>query len=254
MEKITREETVLAGNYEKYQSRLKGLEEEFETAQKRVESAVLTEAIGLALRKQRLDLPSADQYFAGSEVRQIKMSEISEKQIKLDQSLRELSDPKAHADRVIDSVSFLSDVDRTSLDLKIQELVTNRLDIIHKLQSGNDRIFKLIQDIEFTEQQLVNTAEDFGELLDRHLLWIRSSKPVAIGDIQKLQVSLGWFFNPANWGQLFNDLGRSFHQKTAIWIIGLLIGLFLIVSRRWARRKLKDIAECVEQQVEDPSC
>ena len=33
--------------------------------------------------------------------------------------------------------------------------------------------------------------------------------------------------------------------------MGLLIGLFLIVSRRWARRKLKDIAECVEQQVED---
>ena len=181
LEKITREETVLAGKYEGYQSRLKALEEEFDTAKKRVESAVLTEAIGLALRKQRLNLPSADQYFAGSDARQIKMSEISEKQIELDRLQRELSDPKALADSVIDSVSFLSDVDRKSLDSKIQELVANRLDIIHKLQSGNDRIFKLIQDIEFTEQQLVNTAEDFGELLDRHLLWIRSSKPVRFG-------------------------------------------------------------------------
>ena len=251
LEKITREETVLAGKYEGYQSRLKALEEEFDTAKKRVESAVLTKAIGLALRKQRLTLPGADQYFAGSDARQIKMSEISERQIELDQLQRELSDPKALADRVIDSVSFLSDVDRKSLDLKIQELVTNRLDIIHKLQSGNDRIFKLMQDIEFTEQQLVDTAEDFGELLDRHLLWIRSSKPAGIGDIKKLQVSLGWFFQPAYWGQLFKDLGRSFHQKTTIWIIGLLIGLFLIVSRSWARKKLKYIAECVEEQLED---
>jgi len=48
----------------------------------------------------------------------------------------------------------------------------------------------LIQDIEFAEQQLVTTAEEFGELLDRHLLWIRSSKPVRLGDLQKLQVSL----------------------------------------------------------------
>ena len=190
LEKITREETDLAGKYEGYQSRLKALEEQFETAKKRVESAVLTEAIGLALRKQHLNLHRADEYFAGSEARQIKMSEISEKQIELDQLQRELSDPKALADRVIGSVSFLSDVDRTSLDLKIQELVTNRPDIIHKLQSGNDRIFKLIQDIEFAEQQLVTTAEDFGELLDRHLLWIRSSKPVRLGDLQKLQVSL----------------------------------------------------------------
>ena len=67
LEKVTREETVLAGNYEDYQSRLKALEEEFETAKKRVESAVLTEAIGLALRTQRLKLPRADQYFAGSD-------------------------------------------------------------------------------------------------------------------------------------------------------------------------------------------
>ena len=251
LEKITREETILAGKYAGYQSRLKALEEEFDTAKKRVESTVLTQAIGLALRKQRLTLPSADQYFSGSDARQIKMSEISEKQIELDQLQRELSDPQALADRVIDSVSFLSDVDRKALDSKIRELITNRLDIIHKLQSGNDRIFKLMQDIEFTEQQLVNTAEEFGELLDRHLLWIRSSKPVGIGDIKKLQVSLGWFFKPEYWGQLFKDLGRSFHQKTTIWIMGLLIGLFLIVSRSWARKKLKYIAECVEEQLED---
>jgi len=251
LEKITREETVLAGNYQDYQSRLKALEEEFETAKKRVESAVLTEAIGLALRRQRLNLPNADQYFADSDTRQIRMSEIGEKQIELDRLLRELSDPKALVDRVIGSVSFHSDVDRKSLESKLQELVANRLDIMEKLKSGYNRIFKSIQDIEFTEQQLVNISEDFGELLDRHLLWIRSSKPVRIGDIQKLQVSLVWLFKPAYWDRLFKDMARSSHQKTAVWIIGLLIGLFLIVSRRWAQRKLKYIAECVEWFVED---
>ncbi|MBW2431071.1 MAG: mechanosensitive ion channel, partial [Deltaproteobacteria bacterium] len=251
LEEITREEALLAEKYEGYQSRLKALEEEFETAKKRVESAVLTEAIGLALRTQRLNLPSIDRYFADSDTRKVRMSEISEKQIELDRLLRELSDPKALTDRMIGSVSFLSDVDRKPLDLKIQELVAHRIDIIEKLRSGYARIFKLIQNIEFTEQRLVNTAEDFGELLDRHLLWIRSSKPVRIDDILKLKVSLGWFFEPASWGQFFKDMGRSFRQKTALWIIGLLIGLFLIVRRRWAKRKLKDIAVCVEQQVED---
>ena len=251
LEEITREETELAGKYEGYQSRLKALEDEFETAKKRVEFAVLTEAIGLALRTQRLKLPRSDRYLADSDARQIRMSEISEKQIELDQLLRELSDPKALADRVIASVSFLSDVDRKAFDSKIQELVANRLDIVHKLKSGCDRIFRLLQDIEFTEQKLVSTAENFAELLDRHLLWIRSSKPIGIGDIKKLQVSLGSFFEPASWGQFFKDLGRSFRQKTVFWIIGLLIGVFLIVSRRWAKRKLKDIAECIGQQVED---
>jgi potassium efflux system protein len=72
-----------------------------------------------------------------------------------------------------------------------------------------------------------------------------------MGDIMKLQVSLGSFFKPASWVRFSEDMSRSFRQRTAVWIIGLLIGLLLIVSRRWARRKLKYIAECVEQQVED---
>ncbi len=60
LENVTREESALAEKNEDYQSRFKALEAEFETAKKRVESAVLTEAIGLALRQQRLNLPSAD--------------------------------------------------------------------------------------------------------------------------------------------------------------------------------------------------
>ena len=251
LENVTREESVLTEKYEGYQSRFKALEAEFGTVKKRVESAVLTEAIGLALRQQRLNLPSADRYFEESDARQVRMSVISERQIGLDRLLRELSDPKALADRLIGSVSFLTDVNRQSFDSKIQELVTNRLDVIQKLKSVYDRIFKLIQDIEFTEQKLVNMAEDFGDLLDRHLLWIRSSKPVRLGDIQKLKVSLAWFWESTSWHRFIKDMGRSFRQSTAVWTVGLLVGLFLIFSRRWIRRILKDIAICIGQQVED---
>jgi potassium efflux system protein len=205
----------------------------------------------LALRTQRLNLPGANQYLADSDVRQIRMSEISERQITLGQMQREFTTPGALADQLIDSVSFLSDTNRKSFDSKIQQLAADRFDILHKLNSNYDRIFKLIQDIEFTEQKLVNTADDFGELLDRHLLWIRSSKPVQFNDIQKLQVSLGWFFKPQSWSKLFVDIGKSLRQNTGTWTIGFLIGLALIFSRPWARNKLKDIADSVEQQVED---
>ena len=251
LEKITREEATLAERYQDFQLGLKELEDDFATAQKRVESAVLTEAIGLALRAQRLNLPDAGQYFADSDARQIRMSEISERQIELDRMLREFATPGALADRLIDSVTFLSDDKRESFDKKVQQLAVDRLDILHKLNSGYDRIFKLIQDIEFTEQKLVNTADDFGELLDRHLLWIRSSKPIRFSDIHKIQVALGWFFKPQSWSKFFKDMGRSFQQNAAVWFIGLLIGLGLIGSRRWIYKKLKDIAESVEQQVED---
>jgi potassium efflux system protein len=251
LENITREETDLAENFQAHQTRLKALEEDFETAKKRVESAVLTEAIGLALRSQRLDLPDAGQYFAESDERKIRMSQISERQIELDRMLGEFSTPGALAESLSSSVSFLSDANRKSLDQKIRDLAVNRFEIIHKLNTGYDRIFKLMQDVEFIEQTLVNTSGEFGELLDRHLLWIRSSKPVGFRDIQNLQISLGWLFNPASWSQFFKDLGLSLRKKPIVWTFSLLIGLVIVISRRWCRRKLKDIAESVEQQVED---
>ena len=41
------------------------------------------------------------------------------------------------------------------------------------------------QNLEYTEQQLTTGAEEFAEFLDRHLLWIRSSKPLGFEDLKR---------------------------------------------------------------------
>ncbi|MGD8273238.1 MAG: hypothetical protein PVG52_10085, partial [Desulfobacterales bacterium] len=115
LQDIAREEAALIEEQKDLQLRLKELEEDFATAQKRVQSAVLTETIGLALRAQRLNLPSGDQYLAGSEARKIRFSEINERQFKLDRLLRELAAPKALAERLIGSASHLTDEEHSAL-------------------------------------------------------------------------------------------------------------------------------------------
>ena len=67
LEQVTREETELTKSHEDYQVRLNELAQELETAKKRIESAVLTETIGMALRSQRLNLPNADKYYKDTE-------------------------------------------------------------------------------------------------------------------------------------------------------------------------------------------
>jgi potassium efflux system protein len=246
LEDVARQEAELIEKNEGLQLRLRTLQEDYATAQKRVQSVVLTETIGLALRAQRLDLPSVDQYRADTDKREIRISEISERQIELDHMLRDLSDPGALSERLIDSAGDLSDVDRNALDLNIQELLSKRIEIIEKLASGYDRIFRLLQDIEFAEQQLSTTAEAFGEFLDRYLLWIRSSKSLRGSDLLNLRIALGWFFAPTFWRELIQDLGQSLRQRGIIWFIGLLIAAGLLYLRRWVRGKFKDISEIVQ--------
>jgi potassium efflux system protein len=132
------------------------------------------------------------------------------------------------------------------LSTKIRELLSKRIEIIEKLTSGYDRILKLQQDIEYGEQQLVSTAEAFGQFLDRYLLWIRSSKRLDSTDLLNMRIALGWFLEPASWRQFMQDLSRSLRQQGAIWFIGVLIAGMLLYLRRWGRRKLKEISEIVQ--------
>jgi potassium efflux system protein len=246
LEDITREEAALIEKHKELQLRLKKLEEDYKMARRRVQSVVLTETIGLALRAQRLDLPRNFHYMTDSDARKLKISEMSERQIVLNRILRETSDPNELAERLVASAGHLSDADRLLLNMKIRELLDKRIEIIEKLTSGYDRIFKLQQDIEFSEQQLVSTGDAFGEFLDRYLLWIRSSKPLSGSDLLNLRTSMAWFFAPASWRQFIQDLSLSLRQQGAIWLIGVLIAGMLLYLRRWERRKLKKISEIVQ--------
>lgn len=251
LETITADEIKLAEKYSQYKSELKILEEEFATARKRVDLGLLNEVIGLALRTQRLSLPAIDQYLVDSKSFRIRMNEISEWQIKLDRLMRELANPKALLDETMGSMSTISDEERKVLESKIQEVLNRRLDIIQKSKSVYDRTIKLIQDIEFTKKQLVNTAEDFGELLDRHLLWIRSSKPFRISDAQHFTMSVEWFLQPENWIHLLQDITISFTRSPVFWISGIIVFLALSFSRPWTKKHLRIIAARLDQQTDD---
>jgi potassium efflux system protein len=245
---IIQEETVLTEKNADYQSRLKALETDFATNKKRFEYTSFTEAIGLTLRTQRLKLPTVDLHAANSSARQRRMSEISEAQIALDQMLSELSFPQALVQSLAGSVSLPTDADRQALNSKIQELIANRIEIVEKLKSGYNRIFKLLQDIEFTTRTIVSTARKFGELLDRHLLWTRSSKRLSTTDLLNLRPAFKWAFEAGAWHQLIRDLSRSLQQHQIIWPVGVIIALALLLGRRRTSRKLNDINTWVQQQ------
>ncbi len=248
LEDIIRQEADITAKYETVQARLKALEADLAAAKKRFELTKLSEAMGSALRKKRLNLPSADLYAADAKARRSEMSNISEKQIVLDQVLQELASPKALVQSLVGSVSFLSDVDRQSFDLKIQELIAKRIEILEKLKSGYNRILKLLQDIEFTTQSIIMTAHNFGELLDRHLLWTRSSKRLRPSDLLNLKQAFGWAFGPVALNQIGQDLSRSWRQHAIIWSVGIIITLALVSTRRRTHRKIDEINALVQQQ------
>ena len=224
---------------------MKLLEEEFAIVHEQVKYPIHTETIGLALLEQRQALPSILNYRRESAQRQVLMGKIRSTQINLDRQRRELADLDQAIKRVIESSEVGPKADIEYLTTELRRLLTDRRDVLKKLQAGYQRLFKDIQSLEFIEQEIAARAEEEARFLDGHLLWMRSAKTIGLKDFQNLPGALGWIINPHNWWQVVQDSGRSFRRNPVAWILGLLITGFLIGCRRWARRNLSDMAQKV---------
>ncbi|MGB5748541.1 MAG: mechanosensitive ion channel domain-containing protein [Desulfobacterales bacterium] len=251
LEEVARQETAVTKALEDVTNRLKEIEDDFAMAAERVDSLVLTEAIGLALRRQRQLLPSADKYRRSSAERKNKMGEIREIQYRLDRQRRELSDIDSQTDQIIDSLVYLTPDKAETLRPNVRNLLMDRRQLLEKLQAANNRYFNGLQNLEIAEQQLVLKAEAYADFLDTHLVWIRSSSIVSFTDLQNSLNVLRNLVDPARWRRNVSDAVASFWTNPGLWVLGLLISAMLLFGRRWARREISRTAERVNHQRQD---
>jgi potassium efflux system protein len=251
LEELIRDEAEVTKRIERMQTQLKKLKEDYALSRQRVDTMVLTDAIGLALRAQRQALPDSDQYRLESAKRLKKMSEIREAQIELDHKRLDLTNLDSELDRIIGSLGSLPGDKLSQLKSDVRKLLIDRRVLVEKLQNGYLRYLGDLQSLEYTEQQLTVGAEAFAEFLDRHLLWIRSSKPLGFEDLNRFPIAIGWMLAPDNWWGLISDKLASFKHDTGLWILVLLMTGFLLGRRRWARKDMARVAGLVSKHRND---
>ena len=233
LEDLSQREAALEKRKAEVKSQREEVEQEFNLAKERVDNLVLTGAVGLALREQKQALPSTNRYRQNSYQRQQWMAQIQESQIDLDRKQREIEDVNAAVDAIMTSAGTLSEEEKSRLLPDVKNLIVDRQRLIQKLQSGYKRFFKGLRNLEFSEQQLISRSEEFEAFLDKHLLWIRSSEPIGIPDIQKLIMEIGWVTSFSNVKNLITDFTYSLAKRPVIWLMGfILMGLLV-----WGRKK-----------------
>ena len=251
LEELSLKVATVTKTLEEVTAQLQQIEDDFTLATERVESLVLTEAIGLALRRQRQQLPQADNYHRSSDERKLKMSEIREIQFSLERQRRALTDLESETDKIVDSLVYLTPDKAETLRSDVRNLLTDRRQLLEKLQTGYNQYFKGLQNIEFAEQRLIARAEEYADFLDTHLVWIRSSKILGFNDIKNGIQIIQSLVNPAQWRLTLSDVLDSIRAKTGLWVLGLLFSLFLLSGRRWARHELSRLAETVKKVRQD---
>lgn len=242
LEKLTRAQGALAIRLESQKKRLQELEEEFALNRKRVETSVLTQALSLTLREQRLALPSLSQYRRESMKRHQELAEASETQMDVEKQLRALTHVDAETGRIFRTLGPLSPRDGASAKGKIETLLLDRRGLLEKLDSIYRRYVKDLQTLEFTEQQLVLRAGEYADFLDAHLLWIRSSRLIRGSDIANLPKAVLWAINPLHWFRVLQELGEGLLRNPTSWVFGLLLIALLFAGRHRVKGELDKIA------------
>lgn len=251
LEKFIQDDALTARMLEQRQSELKILEEEFYIARQRIQNTALSEMSGLILRQRRRAFPNPKKYRQNFEQRQLDIVYLNEEQFNIDDHRRNLLNLQDAKRRIIESISSKSAENIAEWEIKLQELLTDRRNLLEKLETNIRRNYIKLQSLEITEQQLVTKTIEYTEFLDGHLMWIRSSKVLGPTDLLNLPGAMKWIASPYNWFQLAQDFAGALRHSPMVFLMGLLSAGLLFIGRKRAWRKIEQLSQSVGRVKQD---
>lgn len=246
-------ETALAERLNKLETRRAEIEREYTANAQRIELAARSETVGLLLRRQRDALPDLREYRKASLRRRDEVAALVAGQIEADQQRRELvRDATEAATAVVDTIEPLpTGEQRKALIAQVIELQKERGELLATLYEAQSRYLSSLNELDLVEQQTTAVARKYAELIDKHLLWLRSASPVGSQTARNTGPALGWLASPEGWAELSGDVIADVKRQPIVWVLGLGSVVLLIAMRRWARRRLVDISQHVGRVTSD---
>lgn len=116
--------------------------------------------------------------------------------------------------------------------LQLQALLRERHQWLAALRQGYENYQQKLSELDTVTRASTVLTSDYRKLVDRHIIWIRSGKPLGMSDLKQLRGGTAALFDSRRSG----DFGYSMQQK---WIsdpvagIGLLFSIVAVLIVRW---------------------
>jgi len=252
----SRDLQAVSGKIEQYTDRknraeeaAKAIENDFKSAEKKINLSGLSPVLGKILREQRRNLVSSDQVKQESGTIQDETAMTSLEQFKIDDKLKALSDMEGYikdlVEREVDPK--LPSSERMMIQAELRVLLNNQKEVLNKLSAAETAYLRTLGDLDFANQQLLAQSAKFAGYLDERLLWVRSSAPVNTGFISGLYESITWILSPYNWLALIKDTIAIAINNPFLTVLLVAISLLLPLVRSFAKQQLQIISEKIEK-------
>lgn len=237
LEKIRTVNTQL----EDARTRLTKIEQQFRKTKEKVEQVRLTYAIGLLLRRERASLPPVRHYRRNSREREKTIREVQLQIIDLAYEREQLLDVNYPVNYVQQEIGTIPPpFTRQALEDAVRVQIEKQLETLATLQQSQDAYFERLMELESTEQQLVAAVADYDKYIAEHVLWIRSSDPLATADL-RCGDSVAWLIDHRHWGDVLRTLWSEFQDRFAATLLLACLWLLLLLAQPRLRKEISHI-------------
>ena len=231
-------------NYNAKKSQVDGqvneIERQFKSAEKKINLAGLSPALGKILRKQRSNLDTQEQFTLQSETIQNETAITSLEQFNVEDKLNQLNDIDSGLQQIMaQNVDHNLPVDeRMMIQAEVRVLLNIQKELLNKLAVEYTAYLQTLGDLDFAQQQMMVQANKFAAYLDENLLWVKSSDPVNTEFIGGLYKSIKWLLSPLNWISVVKDCFMIALNNPFLVFLGVISLALLLWAKKWSQKQL----------------
>ena len=248
--RLTQELPATAAETERVTQELREVEEQvrqieqaYARSVQRLEIGGVSQAIGRLFVEERRNLPQVSQYRAEVRARRTTLSQIGLAQVRIEEQRRDLTPITSSIESVIAEVDdgTLSDEELEDIREQADELLRQRRDLLNQVGRTYTSYISALGDLDVAQQALLDTADQYKEFLDRHLLWIPSADFFGPEAVRNLLPALAWTLSPASWNEALKTAMNTVRDNAVVATFALIVLLAVLLSRRLLASRLRDI-------------
>ena len=193
--------------------------------------------IGWAIREQRLQLPTMQQYRLKRNRLQRSITKISLRLIENEDEQRSLAELNADLREQTESENDITL--GPELRSKFQTLVETRRMLLTRAINTDRSELRRLHGLDDLLMQLMEMTNDYDQFLAKHLLWVKSAPAFSFKALETLPGEFADFFDSRSWIEASYNMWRGLMRSP--WLLGLLLIAGLLLLRHHSLRgKLLD--------------
>lgn len=243
---IVRETDIANAEQARLSERLSQLTERMLGVRQQLTIAGSTDAIGPILLEERRNLPNLGQSRHDASELQQRIIQARLEQYRRSEALHQGRDQEEALNRIVaDFDPQWTESQRQAAIAELRPLLLSRQALLEKLGSGYANLIAAWVALDDVQRKLSEQTRAYGELLERHLLWVRSGSPLNAEWLKNLGVALQWLVDPARWQEVWHHLGRGLQNRPELAVFGALLLLGLLYYRRPFIRRLGEEVDAI---------